>query len=62
MERELIPGEIREEGAKARSAGKPNGDNPYPSASPEFAAWDQGWQDAGSDTGDPKPLVDTPTG
>ena len=62
MERELSPEEIRSEGAKARAAGKPNAANPYPSASPEFAAWNQGWQGAGSDTGDPKPLADTPTG
>jgi hypothetical protein len=62
MERELLPAEIREEGAKARAAGKQNGDNPYPSASPEFAAWDQGWHRIESGSGDPKPLVDAPTG
>jgi hypothetical protein len=43
-EREKSSGEIYKGGSEARTKGAIVGANPYPSASPEFTAWDRGWR------------------
>jgi hypothetical protein len=66
QEREKTPSEIYRDGSEARTNGRTVGANPYPSASPEFTAWDRGWRSV-----DPNPselpldqhlAVETPTG
>jgi hypothetical protein len=59
--RQGLADDIRAEGVKARAAGKASGDNPYPSGSPEFAAWERGW--SSSDNPDEKqlPTIEAPT-
>jgi hypothetical protein len=59
---DLSPVEIREKGTKAAMRGASRADNPYPSASPEFAAWDQGWSGAEPPPEEPPPPVEAPTG
>ena len=43
-ELDKTPTEIHGDGAKARGEGTAVRANPYPSASPEFTAWDRGWR------------------
>jgi hypothetical protein len=65
-EREKSSGEIYKGGSEARTKGAIVGANPYPSASPEFTAWDRGWRSDDPNLSD-LPLdqhlaVETPTG
>jgi hypothetical protein len=58
--------EIHEVGAKARGEGTAVRSNPYPSASPEFTAWDRGWRSLDPSVNDlpldQRLVVETPTG
>jgi hypothetical protein len=65
-EREKQSSGLYAEGSQARAHGSPRVANPYPSASPEFAEWDRGWQSADPPLKDLPPekraAVETPTG